>query len=161
MYLLLSRNNYESSSYQRLCKRGRARASVLPLSLQTPAKSLSRPQVTQSALNPPYEQSNTVNTPVEKFVWTNVLVYVRVCMRAPGCGGARPLRHSARAVLEWRAASRPRLPTWGQVASAAAPAGRPYQPAGRLHTSTLPILYPPILIARFITVDFCNDWIMH
>lgn len=25
-------------------------------------------------------------------------------MRAPGCGGARPLRESARAVLEWRAA---------------------------------------------------------
>uniref|UniRef100_A0A2H1VVW7 SFRICE_035542 n=1 Tax=Spodoptera frugiperda TaxID=7108 RepID=A0A2H1VVW7_SPOFR len=24
-------------------------------------------------------------------------------MRAPGCGGARPLRDSARAVLEWRA----------------------------------------------------------
>lgn len=42
VYLLLSRNNYESSSYQRLCKRGRARASVLPLSLQTPAKSLTK-----------------------------------------------------------------------------------------------------------------------
>ena len=93
-------------------------------------------------------------------------------MRAPSCCGARPLRDSARAVLEWRAARTGhgyRVEDKSPAAAAARrPATRqtakPSSPAARLltHMKTYYTTYnQAILIARFIAVStFCNDWIM-
>lgn len=85
-----------------------------------------------------------------------------VCMRAPGCGGARPLPDSARAVLERRAENRPRLPSWGQVDGPCASLARPL-PAARLHTWKLhysaytdPFLLHVLSQCRlFVTTGLC------
>lgn len=101
------------------------------------------------------------------------MLFKFVCVCARRVVAARPLRDSARAVLEWRAARTGhgyRVEDKSPVAAAAAcrpanpPSSKPSSPAARLltHMKTYYTTYnQPILIARFIAVStFCNDWIM-